>query len=139
MNVFEKICLLMVDNGFSFRPNRLLEEQFNLASEIKKTKDKTTIAEQHGLANKIFIIISGQATFIKKHEETNHQLAKLSKPGTPLGVSGLHPPGRYMADIILSPQAEYISIDTEILKNIERKDPENISIFILTFFYTQLI
>ena len=129
MNVFEKICLLMVDNGFSFRPNRLLEEQFNLASEIKKTKDKTTIAEQHGLANKIFIIISGQATFIKKHEETNHQLAKLSKPGTPLGVSGLHPPGRYMADIILSPQAEYISIDTEILKNIEIKDPENISIF----------
>ena len=34
-----------------------------------------------------------------------------------------------MADIILSPQAEYISIDTEILKNIEIKDPENISIF----------
>ena len=57
MNVFEKVCLLMVDNGFSFRPNRSLEEQFNLASEIKKTKNQTTIAEQHGIANKIFIVM----------------------------------------------------------------------------------
>ena len=43
MNVFEKLSLLLVDNGFSFRPNRTLEEQFNLASEIKKTnKTKKT-------------------------------------------------------------------------------------------------
>ena len=44
MNVFEKICLLMVDNGFSFRSNRLLEDQLNLASEIKTIKEKTIIA-----------------------------------------------------------------------------------------------
>ena len=68
MNIFEKLSLLLVDNGFSFRPNRTLEEHFNLASEIKKTKHKTIIAEQHGIANKIFILISGQATFIKKHD-----------------------------------------------------------------------
>ena len=67
MNVFEKICLLMVDNGFSFRSNRLLEDQLNLASEIKTAKEKTIIAEQHGKADKIFILVSGQATFIKKH------------------------------------------------------------------------
>lgn len=129
MNVFEKICLLMVDNGFSFRSNRLLEDQLNLASEIKTAKEKTIIAEQHGKADKIFILVSGQATFIKKHEDKNHQLAKLTKTGTPLGVSGLHPPGRYMADIILSPQAEYVAIDTNILRDIERNDPENISLF----------
>ena len=129
MNVFEKICLLMIDNGFSFRSNRLLEEQLNLASEIKTAKEKTIIAEQHGKADKIFILVSGQATFIKKHEDKSHQLAKLTKTGTPLGVSGLHPPGRYMADIILSPQAEYIAIDKNILKDIERNDPENISLF----------
>ena len=129
MNVFEKICLLMVDNGFSFRSNRFLEEQLNLASEIKTTKEKTIIAEQHGKAEKIFILVSGQATFIKKHEDKSSQLAKLTKTGTPLGVSGLHPPERYMADIILSPQAEYISINTSILKDIERNDPENISLF----------
>ena len=34
-----------------------------------------------------------------------------------------------MADIILSPQAEYIAIDTNILRDIERNDPENISLF----------
>ena len=47
MNVFEKICLLMVDNGFSFRSNRLLEEQLNLASEIKTAKEKTIIANNY--------------------------------------------------------------------------------------------
>ena len=45
MNVFEKICLLMVDNGFSFRSNRLLEEQLNLASEIKTAKEKNILSE----------------------------------------------------------------------------------------------
>ena len=52
----------------------------------------------------------------------------------PLGISGLNPPSRYMADIYVKANSEYIEIDLNKLKEIENTDPEYASFLFLSCF-----
>ena len=79
------------------------------------------IAEQHGIANKLFLLINGQAEFKKNQNNRLYKLATLKGSGIPLGVSGLNPPRRYMADIYIKANSEFIEIDLNKLK-IEKTD-----------------
>ena len=129
MNISEKVSLMLVDKGFNLSPSYQTEKIINDASKLKKTSDEILIAEKHGIANKLFILMSGEAEFTKDHNNELYKLASLKGLGMPLGVSGLNPPSRYMADIYVKANSEYIEIDLNKLKEIENIDPLYASTF----------
>ena len=134
MNISELISLMLIDNGFSNTPNSKTEKIINDASILYKTSEEKLIAEQHGIANKLFILTKGEAEFTKDHNNQLYKLATLKGPGIPLGVSGLNPPSRYMADIYVKANSEYIELDINKLRDLERSDPSYAS-----FFYSYLV
>ena len=129
MNIAERISLILIDKGFNLSPNYKTEKIINDASKLKKTSEEILIAKQHGIADKLFILINGEAEFTKDHNNKLYKLATLRGLGIPLGVSGLNPPSRYMADIYVKANAEYIEIDLNKLKEIENSDPSYASVF----------
>ena len=134
MNIAERLSLILIDKGFNLSPNYKTEKIINDASKLKKTSEEILIAKQHGIADKLFILINGEAEFTKDHNNELYKLATLKGVGIPLGVSGLNPPSRYMADIYVKANAEYIEIDLNKLKEIENSDPSYAS-----FFYSYLV
>ncbi len=134
MNISEHISLMLIDNGFTNTPNSRTEKIINDASILHNTFEEKLIAEQHGIANKLFILVKGEAEFTKDHNNQLYKLATLKGSGIPLGVSGLNPPSRYMADIYVKANSEYIEIDINKLKDLESIDPSYAS-----FFYSYLV
>ena len=137
MNISEHISLMLIDNGFTNTPNSKTEKIINDASILHNTFEEKLIAEQHGIANKLFILVKGEAEFTKDHNNQLYKLATLKGSGIPLGVSGLNPPSRYMADIYVKANSEYIEIDINKLKDLESIDPSYASFFIHILFYNQ--
>ena len=134
MNISERISLMLIDNGFSNTPNLKTGNIINNASVLHKNSEEKLIAEQHGIADRLFILIKGEAEFTKDHNNQLYKLATLKGSGIPLGVSGLNPPSRYMADIYVKANSEYIEIDINKLKDLESIDPSYAS-----FFYSYLV
>ena len=134
MNISEKISLMFNDKGFNLNPNYQTEKIINDSSTLKKTLEDILIAEKHGIANKLFLLINGQAEFKKNQNNRLYKLATLKGSGIPLGVSGLNPPRRYMADIYIKAHSEFIEIDLNKFKEIEKTDP-----LYASFFYSYLV
>ena len=67
MNISEHISLMLIDNGFTNTPNSRTEKIINDASILHNTFEEKLIAEQHGIANKLFILVKGEAEFTKDH------------------------------------------------------------------------
>ena len=132
MNISEKISLMLIDKGFNLNPisNRKI---INDSSTLKKTSEEILIAEQHGIANKLFILIKVKQNLQNQNNKL-YKLATLKGVGIPLGISGLNPPSRYMADIYIKANSEYVEIDINKLKEIENIDPSYAS-----FFYSYLV
>ena len=55
MNLSEKISLILVDKGFSLSPKKNTEDLINSGAEFHKSNEDIKIAEQHGIADQIFI------------------------------------------------------------------------------------
>ena len=134
MNLSEKISLILVDKGFSLSPKKNTEDLINSGTEFHKSNEDIKIAEQHGIADQIFILLKGEAEYVKYHNNVFYKLATLKNAGSPLGISGLNAPGRYMSDIFIKGDSEYISIKIEKLKELEEVDPDYAS-----FFYSFLL
>ena len=81
--------------------------------------------------------MNGEAEFTKDQNNELYKLATLKGVGIPLGISGLNPPSRYMADIYIKANSEYIEIDLNKLKEIENSDPSYASFFILILYFNQ--
>ena len=113
MNLSEKISLILVDKGFSLSPKKTTEDLINSGTEFHKSNEDIKIAEQHGIADQIFILLKGEAEYVKYHNNVFYKLATLKNAGSPLGISGLNAPGRYMSDIFIKGNSEYISIKIE--------------------------
>ena len=60
MNLSEKISLILVDKGFSLSPKKNTEELINSGTEFHKSNEDIKIAEQHGIADQIFILLKGE-------------------------------------------------------------------------------
>ena len=136
MNLSEKISLILIDNGFNVIPSYKTERLINEACEYLEISDEVLIAQQHGIAKNVFILIDGEAEFIKYYNNQLYKLANLKGKSIPLGVSGLNPPSRYMADIYLKANSKYIKIDINKLKEIGNIDPCYLS-YIYSFFVSQ--
>ena len=134
MNLSEKISLILVDKGFSLSPKKNTEDLINSGTELHKSTEDIKIVEQHGIADQIFILLKGEAEYVKYHNNVFYKLATLKNVGSPLGISGLNAPGRYMSDIFIKGNSEYISFKIEKLKELEEIDPDYAS-----FFYSYLL
>ena len=67
MNLSEKISLILVDKGFSLSPKKNTEDLINSGTEFHKSNEDIKIAEQHGIADQIFILLKGEAEYVKYH------------------------------------------------------------------------
>ena len=134
MNLSEKISIILVDKGFSLSPKKITQDLINSSAILHKSSEDIKIVEQHGIADKIFILLKGEAEYVKYHNNVFYKLATLKNEGSPLGISGLNAPGRYMSDIFIKGNSEYISIEIAKLKELEDLDPNYSS-----FFYSYLL
>ena len=105
MNLSEKISLILVDKGFSLSPKKNTEDLINSGTEFHKSNEDIKIAEQHGIADQIFILLKGEAEYVKYHNNVFYKLATLKNAGSPLGISGLNAPGRYMSCLLYTSDA----------------------------------
>ena len=132
---------LFEKNGFDLAD---LKQSFKLLDDISNhivcNKDEV-IAKQHQISDKIFFLIKGKATFTKYFETKSITFAKITKPATPLGISGLNQPNRYMGEIFVEEGTEYISLDLDELNDIENNNSEVLSLLYsaITFFSFQLL
>ena len=83
----------------------------------------------------------GKATFTKYFETKSITFAKITKPATPLGISGLNQPNRFMGEIFIEGGTEYISIKLDDLRDLQQKNSKLISTLYsaISFFSFQLL
>ncbi len=136
-----KLSELFQQNGFDLGN---LKESFGLIDGISEhiiAESDEVLAKQHQISEKIYFLIKGKATFTKYFETKSITFAKITKPATPLGISGLNQPNRFMGEIFIEGGTEYISIKIDDLRNLQQKNSKLISTLYsgISFFSFQLL
>ena len=136
-----KLSELFEQNGFDLGN---LKESFGLIDEISEhiiAESDEVLAKQHQISENIYFLIKGKATFTKYFETKSITFAKITKPATPLGISGLNQPNRFMGEIFIEGGTEYISIKLDDLRDLQQKNSKLISTLYsaISFFSFQLL
>ncbi len=136
-----KLSELFEQNGFDLGN---LKESFGLIDGISDhiiAESDKVLAKQHQISEKIYFLIKGKATFTKYFETKSITFAKITKPATPLGISGLNQPNRFMGEIFIEGGTEYISIKLDNLRDLQQKNSKIISTLYsaISFFSFQLL
>ncbi len=136
-----KLSELFEQNGFDLGN---LKESFDLIDGISKhiiAESDEVLAKQHQISENIYFLIKGKATFTKYFETKSITFAKITKPATPLGISGLNQPNRFMGEIFIEGGTEYISIKLDDLRDLQQKNSKLISTLYsaISFFSFQLL
>lgn len=105
---------------------------------VVKTEEKASriLFEQNGVANQLSFLLSGAAKFTKHRQSYSTVLGTMTTPFTPLGISGLSSPGRYMSEIEVESGSEILTIDLTGLRNLFVEDP-NFGASFLAFVLSQ--
>ena len=136
-----KLSELFEQNGFDLGN---LKESFGLIDGISEhiiAESDEVLAKQHQISENIYFLIKGKATFTKYFETKSITFAKITKPATPLGISGLNQPNRFMGEIFIEGGTEYISIKLNDLRDLQQKNSKLISTLYsaISFFSFQLL
>ena len=136
-----KLSELFEQNGFDLGN---LKESFGLIDGISEhiiAESDEVLAKQHQISENIYFLIKGKATFTKYFETKSITFAKITKPATPLGISGLNQPNRFMGEIFIEGGTEYISIKLDDLRDLQQKNSKLISTLYsaISFFSFQLL
>ncbi len=136
-----KLSELFQQNGFDLGN---LKESFGLIDGISEhiiAESDEVLAKQHQISENIYFLIKGKATFTKYFETKSITFAKITKPATPLGISGLNQPNRFMGEIFIEGGTEYISIKLDDLRDLQQKNSKLISTLYsaISFFSFQLL
>ena len=109
---------------------------FNIDLEIKKSSKQfidnnsrvitsdheSNLFVQNAISKKLFFLVEGQAELY--NESKNELLACINESCTPLGISGLNPPGRYLSSIRLTKKSKYIEIPLSKFFDLILSDPK---------------
>ena len=136
-----KLSELFHQNGFDLGN---LKELFGLIDGISEhiiAESDEVLAKQHQISENIYFLIKGKATFTKYFDTKSITFAKITKPATPLGISGLNQPNRFMGEIFIEGGTEYISIKLDDLRDLQQKNSKLISTLYsaISFFSFQLL
>ena len=141
MSNYEQFRSVMKDAGFAISSKPVTKKILENAIKFSKSKEKTILAKQHEISKKIYFLLDGNVKFNKYFEKNSLTFAKINKRNSPLGISGLNPPGRFMAEILIDENTEYYSFDLSYLDEIESVDPNFVATFLsyILFFSTNLL
>ena len=141
MSNYEQFRTIMKDAGFALSNKPVTKKILENAISFSKCDKKTVLAKQHEITKKIYFLLNGSAKFNKYFEKNSLTFATLNKKNSPLGISGLNPPGRFMAEIMIDENSEYYSFDLNYLDEIESVDPGFVATFLsyILFFSTNLL
>ena len=141
MSNYEQFRTIMKDAGFALSNKPVTKKILENAISFSKCDKKTVLAKQHETTKKIYFLLNGSAKFNKYFEKNSLTFATINKKNSPLGISGLNPPGRFMAEIMIDENSEYYSFDLNYLDEIESVDPGFVATFLsyILFFSTNLL
>ena len=141
MSNYEQFRTIMKDAGFALSNKPVTKKILENAISFSKCDKKTVLAKQHEITKKIYFLLNGSAKFNKYFEKNSLTFATINKKNSPLGISGLNPPGRFMAEIMIDENSEYYSFDLNYLDEIESVDPGFVATFLsyILFFSTNLL
>ncbi len=136
-----KLSQLFEQNGFNLGN---LKESFDLIDGTSNhfvAESDEVLAKQHQISEYIYFLVKGKATFTKYFETKSITFAKITKPATPLGISGLNQPNRFMGEIFIEGGTEYISLKLDDLRDLQQKNSKLISTLYsaISFFSFQLL
>ena len=108
---------------------------FNIDLEIKKSSKQfidnnsrvitsdheSNLFVQNAISKKLFFLVEGQAEIY--NESKNELLACINESCTPLGISGLNPPGRYLSSIRLTKKSKYVEFPLSKFFDLILSDP----------------
>ena len=116
---FKSACNLnKLDLLFSKEEIKKLEKICHFAN-FKKNE---TIIFQNALADKIYFLINGKATFTVLNQNKEQEIAVIRSPYVPLGISGLNAPGRYASNIIIEKNSFILSLELKDMNNLFEQD-----------------
>ena len=136
-----KLSELFQTNGYDLRN---LKKSFDLIDTISDhlvAESDEVLAKQHQISENIYFLVKGKATFTKYFETKSITFAKITKPATPLGISGLNQPNRFMGEIFIEGGTEYISLKLDDLRSLQPKNSKLISTLYsaISFYSFQLL
>ena len=114
MSNYEQFRTIMKDAGFALSNKPVTKKILENAISFSKCDKKTVLAKQHEITKKIYFLLNGSAKFNKYFEKNSLTFATINKKNSPLGISGLNPPGRFMAEIMIDENSEYYSFDLNL-------------------------
>ncbi len=123
MTTFEIFLQFAADIQIDIKATPQTIKKFNKSVILHKVKDEVAIVAQNAIANNLFFLKSGTATFVKNRDNSEIVIAKIAKKMVPLGISGLNSPGRYMAEIRINGPAVYFSIELNLFWDLVQADP----------------
>lgn len=82
-----------------------------------------TLFQQNGVADKLAFLKTGSAQFLKQRQDGAAKLMETNASMTPMGISGLNSPGRYMSEVRVSKGSEYLVLDLEKFWTLTYADP----------------
>ena len=131
-----KLSELFQQNGFDLGN---IKESFDLIDTISDhlvAERDEVLAKQHQISENIYFLVKGKATFTKYFETKSITFAKITKPATPLGISGLNQPNRFMGETFIEDGTEYFSLKLVDLRDLQQKNSKLISTLFsaITFF-----
>ena len=116
---FKSACNLnKLDLLFSKEEIKKLEKICHFAN-FKKNE---TIIFQNALADKLYFLINGKATFTVLNQNREQEIAVIRSPYVPLGISGLNAPGRYASNIIIEKNSFILSLELKDMNNLFELD-----------------
>ncbi len=141
MSNYEQFRIIMKDAGFALSNKPVTKKILENAIQFSKCNKKTVLTRQHEITKKIYFLLNGSVKFNKYFEKNSLTFATINKKNSPLGISGLNPPGRFMAEIMIDKNSEYYSFDLDYLDEIESLDPSFVATFLsyILFFSTNLL
>ena len=105
-----KLSELFQQNGFDLGNIKESLDLIDTISDHLVAERDEVLAKQHQISENIYFLVKGKATFTKYFETKSITFAKITKPATPLGISGLNQPNRFMGEIFIEGGTEYFSL-----------------------------
>ncbi|WCN09577.1 GDSL-type esterase/lipase family protein [Marinomonas mediterranea] len=112
-----------IDQNISFDASNATIEKFEALASRTTFTSQTVLAEQNGIAKHLSFLLDGKATFTKHRTSEAITIATTQVAFSPLGISGLNSPGRYMSQIEVEEKSEVITLQLKELRELFISDP----------------
>ncbi|MGB2235588.1 MAG: GDSL-type esterase/lipase family protein [Candidatus Puniceispirillum sp.] len=123
MSIAQIITTAAASVGIELKLSKTSEAKLNDAGTMEYATDDMKLLTQNEIADSLCILTDGVARFSRTAGDRVAEFATVKAAFTPLGISGLNSPGRYMSDIALDAGSSYIRFSLKRWHDLVYADP----------------